>query len=43
MATQDGDRNYYEVLHDHTDLWVSLDGGPISGDSVFPIALEMLP
>ncbi|MCU7853934.1 MAG: VWA domain-containing protein [Candidatus Thiodiazotropha sp. (ex Monitilora ramsayi)] len=35
--------NYYEVLHDHTDLWVSLDGGPISGDSVFPIALEMLP
>jgi hypothetical protein len=35
--------NYYQVLHDHTDLWVSLDGGPISGDSVFPIALEMLP
>jgi hypothetical protein len=35
--------NYYEVLHDHTDLWVSLDGGAISGDSVFPIALEMLP
>lgn len=35
--------NYYEVLHDHTDLWVSLDGGPIDGDSVFPIALEMLP
>jgi serine/threonine-protein kinase PpkA len=35
--------NYYQVLHDHTDLWVSLDGGPITGDSVFPIALEMLP
>jgi hypothetical protein len=35
--------NYYQVLHDHTDLWLSLDGGPISGDSVFPIALEMLP
>lgn len=35
--------NYYQVLHDHTDLWVSLDGGSISGDSVFPIALEMLP
>ncbi|MEL0583369.1 MAG: vWA domain-containing protein [Candidatus Thiodiazotropha sp. (ex. Lucinoma kazani)] len=35
--------NYYQVLHDHTDLWVSLDGGPVSGDSVFPIALEMLP
>ena len=35
--------NYYQVLHDHTDLWVSLDGGAITGDSVFPIALEMLP
>jgi hypothetical protein len=35
--------NYYQVLHDHTDLWVSLDGGPITGDSVFPISLEMLP
>jgi hypothetical protein len=35
--------NYYQVLHDHTDLWVTLDGGAISGDSVFPIALEMLP
>ena len=35
--------DYYRALHDHTDLWVSLDGGPISGDSVFPIPLEMLP
>ncbi|MET0066061.1 MAG: vWA domain-containing protein [Candidatus Thiodiazotropha sp.] len=35
--------NYYQVLHDHTDLWVSLDGGPVTGDSVFPISLEMLP
>lgn len=35
--------NYYQVLHDHVDLWVSLDGGAISGDSVYPIALEMLP
>ncbi len=35
--------NYYQALHDQTDLWVSLDGGPIDGDSVFPIALEMLP
>jgi hypothetical protein len=35
--------SYYQALHDHTDLWVSLDGGPVSGDSVFPIALEMLP
>ncbi|MES9834591.1 MAG: vWA domain-containing protein [Candidatus Thiodiazotropha sp. DIVDIV] len=35
--------NYYQVLHDHTDLWVSLDGGPITGDSVFPVGLELLP
>lgn len=34
---------YYRALHDHTDLWVSLDGGAIDGDSVFPVALEMLP
>ncbi len=34
---------YYRALHDHTDLWVSLDGGPVDGDSVFPIPLEMLP
>lgn len=34
---------YYRALHDHTDLWVSLDGGPVDGDSVFPVALEMLP
>jgi hypothetical protein len=35
--------NYYRALHDHTDLWVSLDGGAVDGDSVFPVALEMLP
>ena len=35
--------NYYQVIHDNTDLWISLDGGPVDGDSVFPIALEMLP
>lgn len=35
--------SYYRALHDHTDVWVSLDGGPIDGDSVFPVALEMLP
>jgi hypothetical protein len=35
--------NYYRALHDHVDLWVSLDGGPVSGDSVYPIPLEMLP
>jgi hypothetical protein len=34
---------YYRALHDHTDLWVSLDGGGVDGDSVFPVALEMLP
>jgi len=34
---------YYRALHDHTDLWVSLDGGPISGDSVYPIELKLLP
>lgn len=35
--------SYYHALHDHTDLWISLDGGPVNGDSVFPIALDMLP
>ena len=34
---------YYGALHDHTDLWISLDGGPVDGDSVFPVSLEMLP
>ena len=34
---------YYRALHDHTDLWVSLDGGPVSGDSVYPLELEQLP
>ena len=31
---------YYRALHDHTDLWVSLDGGAVDGDSVFPVALR---
>ncbi len=35
--------DYYRALHDHTDLWVSLDNGPISGDSVFPVPLGVLP
>ena len=35
--------SYYRALHDHTDLWVSLDGGPVDGDSVFPVPLELLP
>ena len=34
---------YYQALHDHVDLWVSLTGGGIDGDSVFPIPLDMLP
>ncbi len=34
---------YYRALHDNTDLWISLDGGPVDGDSVFPLALDMLP
>jgi hypothetical protein len=34
---------YYRALHDHTDLWISLDGGPVGGDSVYPIELEQLP
>ena len=35
--------SYYRALHDHTDLWVSLDGSAVSGDSVFPVPLELLP
>ncbi|MBT8128065.1 MAG: VWA domain-containing protein [Gammaproteobacteria bacterium] len=35
--------DYYRALHDHTDLWVSLDDGPVDGDSVFPVPLEVLP
>lgn len=34
---------YYKSVHDHTDYWVSLKGGPVDGDSVFPIPLDMLP
>ncbi len=35
--------SYYRALHDHTDLWTSLDKGPVDGDAVFPVPLEMLP
>ena len=35
--------SYYRALHDHTDLWISLGGGPINGDSVYPVELELLP
>jgi len=35
--------NYYQTLHDHTDLWVTPGGGPVTGNSVFPVALDLLP
>ncbi|MFT5218774.1 MAG: serine/threonine-protein kinase PpkA [Planctomycetota bacterium] len=35
--------NYYQALHDHTDLWVTPGGGPVNGGSVFPVALDLLP
>jgi len=35
--------SYYQALHDHTDLWVTPGGGPVNGDSVFPVVLELLP
>ncbi len=35
--------SYYQALHDHTDLWIALDGGAVDGDSVYPIPLSMLP
>jgi serine/threonine-protein kinase PpkA len=35
--------NYYQALHDHTDLWVTPGGGPVNGNSVFPVALNLLP
>lgn len=34
---------YYRALHDNIDLWVSLDGEPVHGDSVYPLLLEALP
>lgn len=39
----DGKVAYYRALHDNVDLWVSLDGGPVDGDSVHPLLLEALP
>ncbi|MGB1111446.1 MAG: VWA domain-containing protein, partial [Gammaproteobacteria bacterium] len=35
--------NYYQALHDNTDLWIALDDGPITGDAVFPVILDLLP
>lgn len=34
---------YYRALHDNVDLWVSLDGEQVDGDSVYPLLLEALP
>ncbi len=35
--------NYYQALHDHTDLWVTPGGGAVNGNSVFPVVLDLLP
>jgi hypothetical protein len=35
--------NYYQALHDHTDLWVTPGGGAVNGNSVFPVVLNLLP
>ncbi len=39
----DGKVAYYQAIHNNVDLWVSLDGGPVDGDSVYPLLLEALP
>ena len=39
----DGKVAYYRALHDNVDLWVSLDGKAVDGDSVYPLLLEALP
>ena len=43
MQRLDSKISYYQALHDHTDLWVTPGGGPVSGNSVFPVALDLLP
>ncbi|MCZ6579592.1 MAG: VWA domain-containing protein [Gammaproteobacteria bacterium] len=43
MNRLDSKINYYQALHDHTDLWVTPGGGPVTGNSVFPISLDLLP
>jgi hypothetical protein len=43
MHRLDSKINYYQALHDHTDLWVTPGGGPVNGNSVFPVALDLLP
>jgi serine/threonine-protein kinase PpkA len=34
---------YYKALHENVDQWISLDGGAIDGDSLYPLLLEALP
>ncbi len=34
---------YYQALYDHSDMWYSPGGGPVSGDSVMALSLDMLP
>ena len=43
MQRLDSKISYYQALHDHTDLWVTPGGGPVNGNSVFPVALDLLP
>ncbi|MCP4187090.1 MAG: VWA domain-containing protein [Gammaproteobacteria bacterium] len=43
MQRLDSKINYYQALHDHTDLWVTPGGGSVNGNSVFPVALDLLP
>lgn len=34
---------YYQALYDHSDMWYTPGGGPVSGDSVMALSLDMLP
>ena len=43
MQRLDSKISYYQALHDHTDLWVTPGGGSVNGNSVFPVALDLLP
>ncbi|RLA14868.1 MAG: VWA domain-containing protein [Gammaproteobacteria bacterium] len=43
MNRLDSKISYYQTLHDHTDLWVTPGGGPVTGSSVFPVSLDLLP
>lgn len=33
----------YEEFHNNVDSWVALDGGSLSGESVYPVPLDALP